>query len=73
MLYYKLNMFQRIICCFKPKNEMPPVIYKNMDEEKYDYNIQIKVEKNFFLDKSYHYSMWPWSYTFVENKIIKNF
>ena len=33
MLYYKLNMFQRIICCFKPKNEMPPVIYKNMDEK----------------------------------------
>ena len=26
-------MFQRIICCFTPKNEMPPVIYKNMDEK----------------------------------------
>ena len=25
-------MFQRFTCCFKPRKEMPPVIYKNMDE-----------------------------------------
>jgi micrococcal nuclease len=25
-------MFQRFICCFKPKKEMLPVIYKNMEE-----------------------------------------
>ena len=48
-------------------------VYRHLQEDKYNYNLKIKLEQNNFLDESYTWAQWPWSYTFLETTIIPNY
>lgn len=48
------------------------IIYKNLPEEQYDYDLRIKIPKDNFLDLSHNYN-WRDDYAFFKNRVQLNY